>query len=283
MVDEAPSADYAYAELPHHRFDVAGNVRTVVEDEEFRLLVESIRQHGQLTPGTAYREGPSGPIRLISGHRRFLASKAASRDTFKVLVYDRTLSTEELTILRLTENIHRTNLKPLEEGRAYLALLDAFGGSARKLAKQLAVAHTTITRAIALCGLPEELQAQIEKGTLTPAHGRALVRLGEVEEMRHFAAETSSKALTAEELERLVTERLRPRSKSSPARRASRRNYTLKRGVTAVVERGLLRIQKGATARPSEGWIPILEALLTALRAETPGGDSAGSGGSGRP
>jgi ParB family chromosome partitioning protein len=263
--------DYEYVELPHDRFELGGNVRPVVEDEDFRLLVESLRQHGQLTPGTACWDDPHERACLISGHRRFQASQAAGLDRFKALTYDRPLDAEELIVLQLTENLHRKGLTPLEEGRAYLALLGAVGGSARKLAKRLAVAHTTITRAIALSGLPEDLQERIEAGTLAPAHARAIARLGDPDEMRRIAAEAEALALTAEQVETLVSEQLRPRKKSHRTKRTPRRSYTLKPGLTAVVEGTRLHIRgKGVTprSRANGEWIPVLEALLEVLRAE---------------
>jgi ParB/RepB/Spo0J family partition protein len=270
MTDAASSPDYDYVELPHGRFELAGNVRAVVEDDEFWLLVESLRQHGQLTPGTACWDDRRERARLISGHRRFRASQAASLDTFKALVYNRELDAEELTVLQLTENVHRKGLTPLEEGRAYLALLDACGGSARKLAKRLSVAHTTITRAIALSGLPEDLQGRIEAGTLAPAHARAIARLSDPEEMRRMAAEAEALALTTEQVEKLVSERLRPNKRSHRARKTQRRSYALRPGLTAVVEGAEVRIRGKGAARPksTEEWVALLEILIDTLRTE---------------
>jgi len=68
----------------------------------------------------------------------------------------------------LVENALREDLSAMEQARAFKALIELNGWSARHLAAELAVNPATVTRALALLELPIAVQDQVEQGALAP-------------------------------------------------------------------------------------------------------------------
>lgn len=67
----------------------------------------------------------------------------------------------------MIENVLREDLAPVESARAYQKQMAARNWSARQLAAELAIAPSTVTRA--LLELPAEVQDRVDNGSL-PAH-----------------------------------------------------------------------------------------------------------------
>lgn len=63
--------------------------------------------------------------------------------------------------MQLIENAIRSDLKPVEQGRAFRRLMDQNGWSALKLGERLQISESTIIRALALRDLPEPVQAMV--------------------------------------------------------------------------------------------------------------------------
>lgn len=274
--DAKPSAGLQFLELPHEKAEAGDNLREVVQDESFEQLVESVRRHGQLVPGSGYWDERRERVYLVSGHRRFLATQVAGLPFFKVLVHDRVPDPNEKRLLQLTENLHRKDLTAIEEARAFKALLDESGMSARELAERLSVSHTTITRAIALLRHRPEILAAIQGGTLSPAHGRALARLNDPDVIDRVFEEVRTRALTAEQTDKLVTARLRPRRTGTRAVKPTRRRFALGSFEAVVESRRVVIRPKGHGKRPAQplDLIGAIESLLARLREED-GGASA--------
>ncbi len=76
----------------------------VVDDENMKELVDSIKEHGVLTPGTV-RPLEDGGYEIIAGHRRKHASELAGKKTMPVYVQD--ISDDEATILMVDLNIQK--------------------------------------------------------------------------------------------------------------------------------------------------------------------------------
>ena len=93
----------------------------VAQDEDFKKLVESIKENGVLIPAIARPKGEG--YELIAGHRRKLAAAIAGLDTIPVLV--RALSNEQAVIAMVDSNVQRENILPSEKAFAYKMKLDA--------------------------------------------------------------------------------------------------------------------------------------------------------------
>ena len=97
--------------------------RTVFDETALNELIASIKSIGILQPPVV-RKVADNKYELVMGERRFRAAKAAGLTSIPVII--RQTPDNELLREALIENIHRSNLNPLEEGAAYAQLLTDF-------------------------------------------------------------------------------------------------------------------------------------------------------------
>ena len=90
--------------------------RTVFDEDALNELIASIKEIGILQPPVV-RKVSEGRYELIMGERRFRAAKAAGLKSIPVII--RQTPDNELLREALIENIHRSQLNPLEEAAAY--------------------------------------------------------------------------------------------------------------------------------------------------------------------
>ena len=154
-----------FAELPISQVRPnARQPRQVFEEEALAELVHSIREVGLLQPVVVRRTGEDS-YELIMGERRWRASQEAGRDTIPAIVRE----TDDDDMLRdaLLENLHRSQLNPLEEAAAYGQLLEDFGCTH----EELAPAH----RALATADLQHAAPAAALAGGPAPGRRRRAV------------------------------------------------------------------------------------------------------------
>src|SRR5690606_37942517 len=97
-------------------------------------LVHSIGEIGLLQP-IVVRPVDEGRYELIMGERRWRATKEAGKDTVPAIV--RQTGDDEMLRDALLENLHRSQLNPLEEAAAYQQLLDDFGCTHEELSTRI--------------------------------------------------------------------------------------------------------------------------------------------------
>jgi ParB family transcriptional regulator, chromosome partitioning protein len=142
--------------------------------EEMDELTASVRAHGVLQPILVRRDARDpNRYELIAGERRWRAAQAAQQHEIPAVIRD--LTDTEALELALIENLQREDLTPIEEARAFRRLMDEFGHTQEKLSQALGKARSSIANLLRLLELPEEVQAQIERGQLTAGHARLLV------------------------------------------------------------------------------------------------------------
>ena len=132
--------------------------RTVFDEDELAELAASIREIGVLQPivvrPIVAEPDDTTPARfeLIMGERRLRATQLAGQDSIPAIVKD----THDDDLLRdaLLENLHRSQLNPLEEAAAYQQLLDDFGCSHEELATRIGRSRPQISNTIRLLRLP---------------------------------------------------------------------------------------------------------------------------------
>ena len=104
------------------------------------------------------------------------------------------------------ENCLREDLKPIEQAKAFRAILDSTGLSQRQLAERLQISHVNIVRSLALLDLPESVQASVEQGELAPQTAYEISKLGDVGEQATLAREAVGGKLKRETIrERVAT------------------------------------------------------------------------------
>ena len=142
--------------------------REEFDPESLERLADSLRTRGQLQPIRVRWDEAQSKYVLICGERRWRAARIAGMATMSCVVSEGPLDAGELLALQLVENCLREDLQPIEQARAFKALMDKNGWSGNQAAKALGIAQPTVVRALALLELPEPVQDQVEQGTLRP-------------------------------------------------------------------------------------------------------------------
>lgn len=154
----------------------------VRDDEEMKILIESIREYGILTPLVVSRQGRRGDvIQLVSGHRRLHAAKELGLQVVPVSYV--TMTPAEIEIAVVDSNLQREHILPSEKAKAYKLKLDALKHqgitsaqvgqkwSVEQVAEDSNESRSQIQRYIRLNNLLPELLQMVdeERIALTPA------------------------------------------------------------------------------------------------------------------
>ncbi|MDM7991130.1 ParB/RepB/Spo0J family partition protein [Arthrobacter sp. zg-Y877] len=202
---EVPGA--TFAELPIDSIHPnRKQPRSVFDEDDMAELVHSIREIGVLQP-IVVRPSPESdaehPYELVMGERRWRASRAAGLDFVPAIIR----STQDVDLLRdaLLENLHRSQLNPLEEAAAYQQLLDDFECSHEELADRIGRSRPQVTNTLRLMKLPPLVQRRLAAGVLSAGHARALLGLGDPAEMEKLAQKIVAEGLSVRATEEIVS------------------------------------------------------------------------------
>ena len=179
--------------------------RTVFDEEDMAELVHSIREIGVLQPVVvrSVRDGEDGvEYELIVGERRWRASREAGNDTVPAIIKD----TRDDALLRdaLLENLHRSELNPLEEAAAYQQLLEDFGCTQEELAGRIGRSRPQISNTLRLLRLPPLVARRVAAGVLSAGHARALLTLSDGAAMEWLAQRIVAEGLSVRSVEEIV-------------------------------------------------------------------------------
>ena len=186
--------------------------RTHFDPEDLAELVHSVREFGVLQP-VVVRKNNDGDYELIMGERRTRAAREAGLDAIPAIVRD--TADEDLLRDALLENLHRSELNPLEEASAYQQLLEDFGITQEELATRIGRSRPQISNTIRLLKLPMPVQQRVAAGVLTAGHARAILSLETPEAMQRLADKVVNEDLSVRATE--VAAKTEP---ASPARSA---------------------------------------------------------------
>jgi ParB family chromosome partitioning protein len=175
--------------------------RTVFDEEALGELAASIKEVGVLQPPVV-RDLGSGRYELIMGERRLRATKLAGLKTIPVII--RQSKDNEMLREALLENIHRSQLNPLEEGAAYQNLLNDFGYTHDELASKIGKSRPAITNTLRLLNLPASVQRKVAAGILSAGHARALLALTDGAEIEKLANRIVAEGLSVRAVEEIV-------------------------------------------------------------------------------
>jgi ParB family chromosome partitioning protein len=185
--------------------------RTVFDEVALNELIASIKSIGILQPPVVRKVG-EGKYELVMGERRFRAAKAAGLTSIPVII--RQTPDNELLREALIENIHRSQLNPLEEGAAYAQLLSDFGCTHDELALKLGRSRPLISNTIRLLNLPDAVQRKVAAGVLSAGHARALLGLTDAAEIEKLASRIVAEGLSVRAVEEIIAT-MKPATKSA--------------------------------------------------------------------
>lgn len=191
---------------PHEIVPNPRQPRVHFDHDDLAELVHSVREFGVLQP-VVVRTNDDGRYELIMGERRTRAAREAGLTAIPAIVRD--TADEHLLRDALLENLHRSELNPLEEASAYQQLLEDFGITQEELATRIGRSRPQISNTIRLLRLPVPVQQRVAAGVLTAGHARAILSVEGEDAMRRLsdkivnedlsvrAAEAAAKQLTA--------------------------------------------------------------------------------------
>ncbi len=183
--------------------------RQAFDEDGLGSLAASIAEVGVLQPILVRPIGDEDgrPVyELIAGERRLRAAKRVGLPVVPAIVRDVSdLASMEQAVV---ENLHRTDLNPLEEAAAYQQLLEDFGLTHDQLAKRVGKSRTTVTNLLRLLQLPPPVQKLVRDGALAEGHARALLGLPERSQLEAAAAKVVAEGLSVRATEELVRTKL---------------------------------------------------------------------------
>ena len=190
--------------------------RTVWNPEELEELTRSVRENGVIQPIIVRKSGDT--YEIVAGERRYRAATQAGLEKIPALV--RSATDEEMLELALVENIHRTDLNPIERAKAYQNFIQSFSLSQTEAAKKLGEDRTVIANHLRLLDLPKDLQEMLTGNQLSMGHARALLALPTDELRRKLANRAMAGRLSVREVERLVRKYLETTHEPKPDKQA---------------------------------------------------------------
>ena len=184
--------------------------RRIFDESAMAELVASIKSIGILQPPVV-RKVAENKYELIMGERRFRAAKLAGLTSIPVII--RQTPDNELLREALIENIHRSQLNPLEEGAAYAQLLNDFGCTHDELALKLGRSRPLISNTIRLLNLPDAVQRKVAAGVISAGHARALLGLTQASDIEKLASRIIAEGLSVRATEEIIAT-LKPAGKT---------------------------------------------------------------------
>jgi ParB family chromosome partitioning protein len=193
--------------------------RSVFDEEAMEELVHSVKEIGLLQPIVVRRlEGDK--YELVMGERRWRATQQAGLTTIPAIVRD----TSDDAMLRdaLLENLHRSQLNPLEEAAAYQQMLDDFGCTQEVLATRIGRSRPQISNTLRLLKLPAGVQRRVAAGVLSAGHARALLGLPSGDAIERLAQRIVAEGLSVRTVEEIVALGDMNAEDPTPARRRNK-------------------------------------------------------------
>ncbi|ARN57039.1 ParB/RepB/Spo0J family partition protein [Sedimentisphaera salicampi] len=178
--------------------------RTEWDEQELTKLVDSIKANGIVQPIVVKKV--SRGYQLIAGERRWRAAKLAGNKTIPSIIKE--ASDEQMLEMALIENIHRSDLNPIERANAYKEYTDNFGLSQTQVAERLGENRSVVANHIRLLELPQEVKEMLVNNALSMGQARALLALPDENLQKKLAYRAMTGRLTVREVERLVKKQI---------------------------------------------------------------------------
>ena len=180
-----------------------GHPYKVLDNDEMSALVESIGEHGIMSPLIVRPiEGRPNEYELISGHRRLHAAKLAGLTELPAVI--KAVTRDEAAIMLVDSNLHREHILPSEKAFAYKLKLEALKNQGERTDLTSAQVGQKLSRAIVAESVNEsntQIQRYIRLTHLIPP----LLRMVD-EERIAFTPAVELSYLSQEEQEMLFTE-----------------------------------------------------------------------------
>ena len=195
--------------------------RKTFDQNALEELSDSIKENGLFQP-ILLRETLVG-YEIISGERRYRASKLAGLDTVPAIIYDYT--DQQMMEVALVENIQREDLSIVEEARSYQSLIDNLGYTQEQLANKVGKSRSHVANIIRLLKLDDDILESVDKGLLSMGHVKVLITIDDKKRQHQIVDQIISQNLNVRQTEELASS---AKGKSTIKVKQRRTNETVK-------------------------------------------------------
>jgi ParB family transcriptional regulator, chromosome partitioning protein len=192
--------------------------RTHFDEAKLSELAQSIAVSGVVQP-IVVRPIADGRYQLITGERRWLASRKAQKATIPAIV--RQVSDEQTLEMTIVENLQRADLNPMEQARAYQRLSNDFKLTQEQMAVRTGKERASVANFLRLLRLPESVQQKVESGDLSFGHARTLLSLDSPEAIAAAAQKVMALSLSVRQTETYVQGLINPEAKPQKSEKPS--------------------------------------------------------------
>ena len=189
--------------------------RTRFDQAALQELAASIKNYGVIQPILVTELG-DGKYELIAGERRMRASMLAGLSTIPCIV--KSFTESDRAEIALIENLQREDLNPVEEAKAYRALMDKSGMTQEELANKLGKSRPAIANSLRLLTLSPNVLELVEAGRLSAGHARTLAVIKDQKVQESYAKAAADKKMSVRQLERMVAHYLNPKNNNEKGR-----------------------------------------------------------------
>jgi ParB family chromosome partitioning protein len=162
--------------------------RRVFNEASINELAQSIKDYGLRQPIVVERDEEKGLFRIVSGERRYRASKRIGLRDMPCIVQDQAEGALRF-VQQLIENIHREDLTPVDKARALLEFRQILGEriSWSDVERKVGISESRRKQFVRLLNLPVSIQSEIvsmgkrrSENQVTEKHARALLMLNKM-------------------------------------------------------------------------------------------------------
>lgn len=198
--------------------------RKQFDEDSLKELSESIKQHGVIQP-IIVRKVDSG-YQIVAGERRWRAAKIAGLSEIPAIVKD--FDDLQVMEIALIENLQREDLNPIEEAKAYKALIEQFNLTQEEISKKIGKSRSVIANSIRLLNLDDRVQEMLVKGDITIGHAKVILSLPNKNLQYEAAKKVVEENLNVRETENLVKNLLRKNEKNSQKTKSNKIDVHIK-------------------------------------------------------
>ena len=170
--------------------------RTIFDEESLKELSDSFASKGQMQPIRVRWLENEGKWTIIAGERRWRAAQMAGLETIDCYFHEGGLTPSEVLEEQIIENLQRRSLQPLEESKAFQALIKMNMWMKKEVASALGIHPAKVSRALKLLKLPADIQAKIESGELPARTAYEISKLSDETQQRAILSAVSTEGLT---------------------------------------------------------------------------------------
>jgi len=185
-----------------------GRPRTEFDQDELDRLSESIKAHGILAPLRVRFDSATGKYCIIVGERRYrAASQVEGLDRVPCIIVEGAPTERDILESQIAENVIRLDLNPIDQSRAYQRYMSLTGCSGKELANLLHISPATVSRALSLLELPDEVQDAVVEGKISPRAGHAIAKIKNSKVQQKVATKAAETKAPVAEVEKQVRQR----------------------------------------------------------------------------